>query len=232
MKTAIQFVESKPAPGEKITILITDDHVLIREIWAYILNKDQKFTVVAECSNAEEAIEKARMLRPDIVIMDINLPGMNGVEATKQIKKYSPGSKVLGVSMHSQPTYVRTMMKNGASGYVTKNSTREEMFQAILEIHAGNKYICAEIKNILSDQLINEEQVKTGINSLSKREIECIDYIRKGLSSKEIAFELCIAQKTVEVHRYNIFKKLDLKNVTSLVRLVNNSPLAFGIDGR
>jgi two-component system invasion response regulator UvrY len=228
MKTVKQFDLSKPAPGEKITILITDDHVLIREIWAFILNKDPKFTVVAECSNAEEAIEKARTLQPDIVIMDINLPGMNGVEATKQIRRYSPGSRILGVSMHSQPTYVKTMMKNGASGYVTKNSTREEMFRAILEIHAGNKYICAEIKNILSEQLINEEQVKTGINRLSEREIECIDYIKKGLTSKEIAFELCISPKTVEVHRYNIFKKLKLKNVTSLIHLVNNSLLPFG----
>jgi len=227
MKTVKQFFQCKPPAAEQITILITDDHVLIREIWAYILNKDPKFTVVAECGNAEEAIEKARTLKPHVVIMDINLPGMNGVEATKQIRRYSPGSRILAVSMHSQPTYVRSIMKNGASGYVTKNSTREEMFQAILEIHAGNKYICAEIKNILSEQL-NEDQVKTGINRLSKREIECIDYIKKGLSSKEIAFELCISPKTVEVHRYNIFKKLNLKNVTSLMHLVNNSPLAFG----
>jgi len=228
MKTIKQFVLKKPTSSEKITILITDDHVLIREIWTFILNKDPKFTVVAECSSSEEAIEKTRTLRPDIVIMDINLPGMNGVDATRQIRKYSPGSKILGVSMHSQPTYVRTMMKNGASGYVTKNSTREEMFQAILEIHAGKEYICAEIKNILSEQMINEEQVNTGINGLSKREIECIAYIKKGFSSKEIAYELCISPKTVEVHQYNIFKKLNLKNAASLMHLINNNPLAFG----
>ena len=221
-----QGTESKSNPGEKITILITDDHVLIRELWAFILNNDPKFTVVAECGNAEDAIVKASMFRPNIVIMDINLPGMNGMEATKQIRKYSPTSKVLGVSINNHLTYVKTMMKNGASGYVTKNSTREEMFQAILELHSGNKYICAEIKNILSDQLTNEKPVNAGVNSLSKREIECIEYIRQGLSSKEIALELNISQKTVEAHRYNIFKKLELKKVTSLIQLVNNSQLA------
>ena len=213
---------------DKITILITDDHSLVREVWAFILNKDPKFTVVAECSSSEEAVEKATSLRPDIVIMDINLPGMNGMDATAQIRKYSPGSKVLGVSMHSQPAYMRTMMKNGASGYVTKNSMREEMFQAILDIHAGKKYICNEIKNILSDQLMNEELANTGINALSSREMECIQYIKKGYSSKEIASELCISQKTVEAHRCKIFKKLNLKNATSLVHFINNNPLAFG----
>lgn len=212
---------------DKITILIADDHTLVRETWSFILNTDQRFTVVAESGSGEEAVELAKQLRPNIVIMDINLPGINGIEATQQIRKFSPGSRILGVSLHTQPTYARKMMQKGAMGYVTKNSSREEMFKAILEIHAGKKYICDEIKNILSEQVISGDEPQSGLNSLSQREIEIISYIKKGNSSKEIADLLSISVKTVEVHRYNILKKLNLKNAAALVNFINNSQLDF-----
>jgi two-component system invasion response regulator UvrY len=227
MEKAKQPALNETPSTEKITILIVDDHTLIREIWALILNNHPAFQVVAECSSSEDAVEKARLLRPNIVMMDINLPGMNGMEATTEIRKYSPGSKIIGLSMHNQPTYARKIMQKGAMGYVTKNSTKDELFKAILEVHAGRKYICNEVKNILSDQLMHGEEVHTGINALSQREIEIISQIKKGASSKDIAKELCISPKTVEVHRYNIFKKLNLKNATSLVNFINNSSLQF-----
>lgn len=213
---------------EKITILIADDHTLVRETWSFILNNDPRFQVVAECGSGEEAVELARNLRPNIVIMDINLPGINGIEATQQIRKFSPASKILGVSLHTQPTYARKMMQKGASGYVTKNSSREEMYKAIVEIHSGKKYICEEIKNILSEQVISGEEPQSGLNSLSQREIEIITLIKNGHSSKEIAESLNISVKTVEVHRYNILKKLNLKNAASLVNFINNSQLDLG----
>ena len=213
---------------EKITILIPDDHTLVRETWSFILNNDPRFQVVAECGSGEEAVELARNLRPNIVIMDINLPGINGIEATQQIRKFSPASKILGVSLHTQPTYARKMMQKGASGYVTKNSSREEMYKAIVEIHSGKKYICEEIKNILSEQVISGEEPQSGLNSLSQREIEIITLIKNGHSSKEIAESLNISVKTVEVHRYNILKKLNLKNAASLVNFINNSQLDLG----
>ena len=213
---------------EKITILIADDHTLVRETWSFILNNDPRFQVLAECGSGEEAVELARNLRPNIVIMDINLPGINGIEATHQIRKFSPASKILGVSLHTQPTYARKMMQKGASGYVTKNSSREEMYKAIIEIHNGKKYICEEIKNILSEQVISGEEPQSGLNSLSQREIEIITLIKNGHSSKEIAESLNISVKTVEVHRYNILKKLNLKNAASLVNFINNSQLDLG----
>ncbi len=213
---------------EKITILIADDHTLVRETWSFILNNDPRFQVVAECGSGEEAVELARNLRPNIVIMDINLPGINGIEATQQIRKFSPASKILGVSLHTQPTYARKMMQKGASGYVTKNSSREEMYKAIMEIQNGKKYICEEIKNILSEQVISGEEPQSGLNSLSQREIEIITLIKNGHSSKEIAESLNISVKTVEVHRYNILKKLNLKNAASLVNFINNSQLDLG----
>ena len=212
---------------EKITILIADDHTLVRETWSFILNTDPRFTVVAECGSGEEAVEKAKSLRPNVVIMDINLPGINGIEATQQIRKFSTGSKILGVSLHTQPTYARKMIQKGAMGYVTKNSSREEMFKAIMEIESGKKYICDEIKNILSEQVISGEDAQNGLNSLSQREIEIITFIKKGFSSKEIADALNISVKTVEVHRYNILKKLNLKNAAALVNYINNSQLDF-----
>lgn len=212
---------------DKISILIADDHTLVRETWSFILNTDPRFAVVAESGSGEEAVELAKKLRPNIVIMDINLPGINGIEATQQIRKFSPGSRILGVSLHTQPTYARKMMQKGAMGYVTKNSSREEMFKAILEIQGGKKYICDEIKNILSEQVISGDDPQTGLNSLSQREIEIIAYIKKGFSSKEIADALSISVKTVEVHRYNILKKLNLKNAAALVNFINNSQLDF-----
>lgn len=212
---------------EKITILIADDHTLVRETWSFILNTDARFDVVAESGSGEDAVEMAKQLRPNVVIMDINLPGMNGIEATQLIRKYSPTSKILGVSLHTQPTYARKMIQKGAMGYVTKNSSREEMFKAILEIQSGKKYICDEIKNILSDQVISGEDQNAGLNSLSQREIEVIAFIRKGNSSKEIAETLNLSVKTVEVHRYNILKKLNLKNAAALVNFINKSQLDF-----
>lgn len=212
----------------KITILIADDHTLVRETWSFILNSDPRFYVVAECGSGEEAVEMAKSLRPDVVIMDISLPGINGIEATELVKKFSPGSKIVGVSLHTQPTYARKMMQKGATGYVTKNSSKEEMFKAIVEVYSGRKYVCEEIKNILSEQVISGEDQPMGLNALSQREIEIISFIKKGHSSKEIADALGISVKTVEVHRYNILKKLNLKNAAALVNFINNSQLDVG----
>ena len=210
---------------KKITILITEDHTLIRQTWNFLLNSDPRLQVIADCGTGEESIELATRLRPDVVIMDINLRGMNGIEATQQIRKFSPGSKVLGVSLHTQPAYARKMMQQGAMGYVTKNSSGEEMIKAIIEVHNNRKYICEEIKAILSEQMTKGDPSADGVNSLSKREIDIIGYIKQGLTSKEIADAICISAKTVEVHRYNILKKLNLKNVAALVNYINNSQL-------
>ncbi len=208
---------------EKINILIADDHKLIRETWTYILNSDPRFQVVAECGDSEEAVELAKQKRPHIVLMDINMTPINGFEATEKIRKVSPGSKIIGVSMHSQPAYAKKMLQVGARGYVTKNSSREEMFKAIMEVFRGNKYVCDEIKTIISEQLLDENQDTPNINSLTEREIQIINHIREGLSSKEIATKLKISLKTVEVHRHNILKKLKLKNSASLVNFINNT---------
>jgi DNA-binding NarL/FixJ family response regulator len=207
----------------KINILIADDHKLIRETWSYILNSDSRFQVIGECGDAQEAVELAKTKRPHVVLMDINMTPFSGLEATQRIRKISPGSKVIGVSMHSQPAYAKKMLQMGARGYVTKNSSKEEMIKAILEVNHGNKYICDEIKNIISDQLLDEKEDSPNINALTEREMQIINFIKEGLSSKEIATSLNISLKTVEVHRHNILKKLKLKNSASLVNFINTN---------
>jgi two-component system invasion response regulator UvrY len=211
----------------KTTILIADDHTLVRETWSFILNNHPNYSVIGEAGNAEAAIEKAKLLHPDIILMDINLPGMNGIDATEVIRKESPLSKVLGVSLHVQPSYAKKIMKNGAMGYVTKNSSSQEMFDAIENIQQGKKYICKEIKEALADQMLHDDNAGSAILTLSKRELEVIGYIRKGFSSKEMAEVLFLSIKTIEVHRYNILKKLNLKNSAALVNFINNSELGL-----
>lgn len=209
---------------DKISVLIADDHKLIRETWSYILNSDPRFHVIAECGDAADAVELAKNKRPNIILMDINMAPFSGFEATEKIRKYAPGSKIIGVSMHSQPAYAKKMLQVGARGYVTKNSSKEEMIKAIMEVYGGNKFICEEIKNIISDQLLTDPQTDMpNINALTEREIQIINYIKEGSSSKEIATALNISLKTVEVHRHNILKKLKLKNSASLVNFINSS---------
>jgi two-component system, NarL family, invasion response regulator UvrY len=209
----------------KITVLIVDDHTLIRETWSFLLGRNENFEVIAEVGDGQKAIDIARDKRPNIVLLDINMTPLNGFDVLKMIRKQSPGSKVIAVSMHSQPAYAKKMLRMGAKGYITKNSPRQEMLDAILDVNNGNTYICQEVKNILSDQMLSEEDNSAGLNQLSEREIEVINQIRDGLSSKEIADRLAISIKTVEVHRHNILKKLKVKNTASLINYINSSGL-------
>jgi two-component system invasion response regulator UvrY len=208
---------------QPIKLFIVDDHTLLREAFKMTLASHPYFLVIGEAGDGEKAVELVPRLRPDVITMDINLPGINGIETTKQIRRMLPGAKVLGISLHTQPSYVRKMMKAGAYGYVTKNSSKNEMFKAITEVYEGRKYVCAEIKNILSSHITGEDE-QAKIESLSLREIEVIKHIKDGRSSKEIAQTLFISVKTIEVHRYNILKKLKLKNAAALVNFIYNHP--------
>jgi DNA-binding NarL/FixJ family response regulator len=210
---------------EKITIVLVDDHKLIRDSWSFILNSDPRFSVIGETSSGQEAIEIARDKRPNVILMDVNMTPVNGFDATKQIHKLSPDSKIIAVSMHTMPAYAKRMLQLGAMGYVTKNSSKEEMLTAIVEVNSGKKYICDEVKNILAQQELDEGTEQGDLNNLSRREIDIVKLIKEGLSSKEIALQLDISLKTVEVHRYNVLKKLKLKNTAALVNFINTKGL-------
>ena len=146
---------------------------------------------------------------------------VNGFDATRQIHNISPESKIIAVSMHTMPAYAKRMLQLGAWGYVTKNSSKDEMINAIVEVNNGKKYICHEVKNILAEQELEENPVIANMNNLSRRELDIIKLIKEGLSSREIGLQLELSLKTVEVHRYNILKKLKLKNTAALVNFIN-----------
>jgi DNA-binding NarL/FixJ family response regulator len=210
---------------DKISLVIVDDHALLRETWSVILNSHPNFKVLAEFGKGEEAVEFCRVNHPDLVTMDINLAGvLNGLEATKQILKFSPKTKVVAVSLHNQPTFARKMIEAGAMGYLTKNSPKEEMILALKEVAKGKKYICNEIKEILSEEILTGKKEK-GLDVLSDREKEIANMLKVGASSKEIANELFITTKTVEVHRYNILRKLSLRNTAALINFINKHSL-------
>jgi two-component system invasion response regulator UvrY len=206
-----------------IKIVIVDDHKLIRDSLSQILNNHHRFEVVAACSNAEEGVQQATTHQPHVVITDINMPGMNGFDAMALIKEQCINTKIIGMSLHTQPSYALRMIRGGALGYVTKNSPLEELFKALDAVLQGKRYLCDQIKNALTEQAMSEENGEQGFESLSERELEIINFIRRGLSSKEIASELFISKKTVEVHRYNILKKLNLTNAAALVNFINTN---------
>jgi two-component system invasion response regulator UvrY len=199
----------------------------VRETWSFIISHHPNYCVIAEAGSGEAAIEMAKALNPDIILMDINLPGISGIDATEVLRKQSPNSKILGVSLHVQPTYAKKIMQKGALGYVTKNSSRQEMFEAIESVQKGKKYICKEIKDNLADQMIHNEVNTKGWNALTQRELEIITYLKQQRASIEIACALGLSIKTVEVHRHNILKKLNLKNTAALVNFINTSEISL-----
>lgn len=207
---------------KKISILIADDHQLIRDTLTIILNDDIRFEVVAVASSGEQAVELAKAICPDIVLMDINMGNLNGFDATKLVKSFSPSSQIIGISMHAMPDFAKKMLKMGASGYVTKNSSREEFIQAIIEVQQGRIFICNEIKETLSHRVFELSNDKPDFNSLTKRELDVIASIKDGLSSREIGEKFGLSLKTIEVHRYNVLKKLNLRNTASLVNVMNH----------
>ncbi len=219
----LNAIENTP---DMIKILIADDHKLIRETWTYILNRDSRFKVVGSCSNSEEAVKMTEEIHPNVVLMDINMVPFSGIEATRQIREISPETRVIGVTMHSQPAFAKKMLQFGASGYVTKNSSREEMVTAILEVSKGNKFVCEEMKDLIADNT-EDQATNTAVNTLTEREMDVINLIRQGSSSKDISLKLEISIKTVEVHRHNILKKLKLKNAASLIHFMNTSSMVI-----
>src|ERR1700743_731704 len=130
-----------------INLIIVDDHFLVREAWSWVLSQVPGLNVIAQCANGQEAIEAAKTLQPDVMLMDIHMKPVNGIEATRTIRGFAPGIKIIGVSVQAERSYVNEMLRNGANGYVPKNSPSTEMVTAIDEVLAGNTYICEEIRH-------------------------------------------------------------------------------------
>jgi two-component system invasion response regulator UvrY len=209
----------------KYSIIIIEDHALLKDSWVLLMDSSKEYEVVGTFASAEEALD-AKGLQPDIALVDINLPGINGIEATPQLLKLYPKLKIIGVSMHTQPAFVKKMIQNGASGYVSKTSNASALFEALREVMNGKKFISREIKEIIAKTAFEADQ--NPVYALSQRELEIIRLLKEGKSSKEIAGDLFISARTVEVHRYNILKKLNLRNVAALIQFANSNPAVFG----
>lgn len=211
---------------KKISVFVVDDHKLVREMWSELFSRNNEIEVIGESGDFEEAIKMIKEKRPDIVLLDINLAQASGFDAVPLIRKFAPASLIIAVSMHCQPAYAKKMLQLGAKGYLTKNSSRNEILMAVHEVMAGRKYVCEEIRNIITEQMLNDDP-GSGVENLSLREIEVIRLIKEGNSSKEIASILEISVRTAEVHRHNILKKLQLKNTAALINFINRTDLTL-----
>jgi DNA-binding NarL/FixJ family response regulator len=208
---------------DKISVLIADDHLLFRELWGFVLQDTDHFKVIASTGDAAEAVELAQTLRPQILLLDINMLPFSGLEAIPKIRKVAPATRIIGVSMLALPLYAKKMLQLGAWGYVTKNSSSAELIESILAVMRGEKYICNEIRSIIADQALCGHENGQVMSAITSREMQVIDGIKTGMSSKEIALGMDISVKTVEVHRHNILAKLKLKNAAALVNFVNTA---------
>jgi DNA-binding NarL/FixJ family response regulator len=198
-------------------ILLADDHQMFREGLKSVLLSETDFMVAGEAGNGLEAVDLSRDLAPDIVVMDISMPEMNGIEATRRIHAESPDVKIIILSMHTEKHFILGALKAGASGVVVKNSASAELVIAIEAVASGKTYLSPSISNILIQNLLGVE-TETGEKVLSPRERQILQLIAMGKGTKDIAYELGISNKTVEAHRMQLMNKLDIRNVAELVK--------------
>lgn len=204
----------------KIKVLLVDDHKIILDGLRLILSQEESIEVVGETSNGEEAIRLSKEKTPHVVVMDIGIKGINGIEATRQIREMDNNVKIIALSVNAELVYVKSMLRAGASGYVQKESSGAELVEAIQNVMKGRKYLSKEITSVLADDLAQNSRHSEESKplKLSPREFQVLRLIAKGFNSKEIAAELNIAEKTVGAHRRNIMDKLKLFSVADLTK--------------
>jgi len=206
---------------KKITVLLADDHRILREGIRSLLEKEPDIEVVAEASEGGEAVAKAQQLSPDLVLMDITMPGMNGLEATRQIKALKPGVKVLILTMHEGNQYISEFLRSGASGYVLKDTAAQELVGAIRAVNQGDAFLYPSIARMLLEEYIQKVQSgeeRGSYDGLTDREREVLRMVAEGKTNKEIADDISLSVRTVQAHRANLMGKLHMHDRTELVR--------------
>jgi len=202
-------------------ILLTDDHMLFRQGLKTLLQAEMDMEVVGEARNGDEAVIRAQELRPDIVLMDIGMPGLASFEAVRQIRKLRPETRVLFLTMYDDEDYLTQCLEAGGSGYVLKDTPADQVIAAIREVRRGGKYLSPRVLSKLVEDFRTRnpaERLKPRISTLTPRERETIKYLAEGLSVKEIAVHLNLSVKTVEAHKFNLMRKLDIHNKAQLVQ--------------
>lgn len=199
-----------------ITLLLVDDHTILRQGLKLLLQNEQDIAVIAEAANGLEAIQQARELHPDVVVMDLNMPEMNGIEASRQILNDNPAIKIIILSMTLDQTCVSEALKAGVTGYVLKDCVPGELVSAIRSTITGFPYLCQQVTALVVKEYAQDSGKQHPL--LSKREREVLKFIADGKSLKEISFIFGVSTKTVEAQRMNIMKKLDLHSVADLTK--------------
>jgi len=197
-----------------INVMLADDHVLIREGIKQLLEFDGSMKVIEEASDGIECLEKLKNVRPDILLLDINMPNMNGIDVLKELKENNDPVKVLILTVHSEVEYLVKAVDIGANGYILKDSGSVELKQAINTVIDEGSYIQPNLIPALNSRLINRDMDKEKLESLTKREIEILTQVASGMFNKEIAVNLNISERTVKNHISNIFKKIDASDRT------------------
>lgn len=202
----------------KTSVVLVDDHPIFRSALKAMLEKDSRVQVVAEFGDGAKLIQALATLNADVVCMDISMPLMDGIEATKRIVAANPLIKVIGLSARTDRDFVLDMLKAGAAGYVTKTETGDELFRAISAVRLNRKYFSPEVAATLSGAILDNSEGVTSVPRLGPREKQVLQLVTEGLTSAEIADRLNVATSTVEVHRRNIMRKLDVHTVAGLTK--------------
>ena len=203
-----------------IKILLADDHRIFRESLSTLLEQQTDIEIIAQANNGQTAVQLAKKLLPDVVIMDIGMPDLNGIEATRQILSKESQIKIIALSMYSDRKFVAEMLKAGASGYLLKDSAAEELIQAIRTVIGGGTYLPPSLTDLVVENYVrNPTRTEKGaFSALTPREREVLQLMAEGKSTKRIAGNLHISIKTVETHRLNIMEKLDIHSVAELTK--------------
>ncbi len=202
------------------TIVLADDHHVVRQALRTTLDTEPDLSVIGEASEGLEAVRLVEQLRPDVLIIDVMMPGVGGLEATRQVTERSPETCVIILSMHEDEVHVQQALKHGAAGYVLKESDMAELIQAIGEVMAGHRYLSPQLSDRAIEAYLRqaEESPLDEYETLTRREREVLHLVAEGLSNREIAEQLSISHRTVETHRANMMHKLGLDSQLDLIR--------------
>lgn len=205
--------------GEKKRVVIAEDHTILREGLKALLSSSADLQIVGEAGDGREAVRKVDQLKPDLLLVDLSMPRMNGMEAIQEIKKQSPETKVLVLTVHKTEEYVLASLEAGADGYILKEATHAELLLAITNVLLGKRYLSPDVsEKVIEGYLEGKKSSRpaTPLERLTLREREILKLVAEGYKNKEIADYLCISLKTVEKHRDNVMKKLDLHSASEL----------------
>jgi len=214
-----------------IQILIADDHAIVRDGLRMILETHGEMKVIAETGDGLETVRMAKNLKPEVIIMDISMPNLNGIEATRRILQDQPDIRIVVLSMLSSAEDIFRALQAGATGYLLKESAGTEVIQAVLAAHAGRRYLSRKVDDIVIDSYIrerNQGDAKSPLEQLSAREREVLQMVAEGMTSNAIAELLFLSTKTIETYRRRLMQKLGLKDIPALVKFAVNQGLTSG----